>query len=254
MKIKLICDDCINAMKDIPEGSVSCILTDLPYGKTGYRWDSKIPFEELWEQFKRIRKNNAAIILFGQEPFSSSLRLSNLKEYRYDWVWEKERPSNVLCMKKMPGKVHENICIFYAKPPVYNPQMSARTGKAIKPNHPKNGKIGRIICSSGLTPTPYQDNGLRYPRTVIKFKRDVLKKVYHPTQKPVELLEYLIRTYTNEGDTVLDATMGGGSTGVACVRTDRAFIGIEKDEKYFDVARDRINRECNTAQQEKFKL
>lgn len=235
--------DCLEVMKQIPDKSVDMILCDLPYGATVCKWDTIIPFDKLWEQYNRIIKDNGAIVLFGQEPFSSKLRLSNEKMYRYDWIWEKERGSNVLCVKWMPFKVHENIMVFYKNKPKYNPQMRNRDGRAIKPNHPKDGKIGALICSSGLTPKPYQDNGKRYPKSIIKFNRDILVSNLHPTQKPVALCEYLIKTYTNENDTVLDNCMGSGTTGVACKHLNRNFIGIELDLNYFEIAKNRIENE-----------
>jgi site-specific DNA-methyltransferase (adenine-specific) len=235
--------DCLEVMKQIPNKSVDMILCDLPYGTTACKWDTIIPFDKLWEQYNRIIKDNGAVVLFGQEPFSSQLRVSNLKMYRYDWVWEKERLSNVLCVKWMCGKIHENIMVFYKKKPTFNPQMKRRTGKKITPNKPKFGKIGSLICSSGLTPKSYIDNGERYPTSIIKFSRDILKSNLHPTQKPVALCEYLIKTYTNAGDTVLDNCMGSGTTGVACKHLDRNFIGIELDPKYFEIAKNRIESE-----------
>lgn len=235
--------DCLEVMKQIPDKSVDMILCDLPYGTTACSWDTIIPFDKLWEQYKRIIKDNGAILLFGQEPFSSQLRVSNLQMYRYDWVWQKERFSNVLCVKWMPGKIHENICVFYKKKPTFNPQMQNRTGKEVKPNKVKFGKIGTLICSSGLTPKTYIDNGKRYPTTIIRFSRDILKSTLHPTQKPVALCEYLIKTYTNAGETVLDNCMGSGTTGVACKHLNRNFIGIELDPNYFGIAKTRIENE-----------
>lgn len=240
--IKLHQGDCLEIMKQMPDKSVDMILCDLPYGTTTCKWDTIIPFDKLWEQYNRIIKDNGAIVLFGQEPFSSMLRMSNPKMYRYDWIWQKERFSNVLCVKNMPGKIHENICVFYKKQPTYNPQMRERTGKEIKPNRPKDGKIGSLICSSGLTPKPYKDTGKRYPITVVQFNRDILTSNLHPTQKPVALCEYLVKTYTNAGDTVLDNCMGSGTTGVACRNTGRNFIGIEWDKNYFDIASDRMKQ------------
>lgn len=245
MTIDLLHGDCLELMKQIPDESVDMILCDLPYGTTNCKWDIVIPFDKLWAQFKRIRKINCPTVLFGQEPFSSLLRMSNLDEYKYDWIWEKERFSNVLCVKHVPGKVHELISVFYKEAPTYNPQMEPRTGKAIKPNKVKDGKVGSVICSSGLKPKTYIDNGFRYPKSIIRINRDILKGSFHPTQKPVELLEYLVKTYTNEGDTVLDNCMGSGTTGVACVRTNRSFIGIEKDDNYFGIAKKRIEEAEN---------
>ena len=238
--IQLYNGDCLDILPTIGDGTVDAIITDLPYGTTNCKWDIIIPFEKLWEQFKRIRKPKCPSVLFGQEPFSSLLRMSNLGEYKYDWIWEKERFSNVLCVKHVPGKVHELISVFYKESPTYNPQMEARTGKEVKPNKIKDGKVGSVICSSGLKPKTYIDNGFRYPKSIIRINRDILKGSFHPTQKPVELLEYLVKTYTNEGDVVLDATMGSGSTGIACKNLNRNFIGIEKDPKYFEVAKKRI--------------
>lgn len=238
--MQLFNGDCLEVMKRIPGKSVDMILCDLPYGTTACKWDTIIPFDLLWGHYNRIIKDNGAIVLFGQEPFSSKLRESNPKMYRYDWIWEKERFSNVLCVKRMPGKIHENICVFYKKQPTYNPQMRERAGKEIKPNRPKDGKIGSLICSSGLTPKPYIDTGKRYPTTIIKFNRDILTCNLHPTQKPVALCEYLIKTYTNPGETVLDNCMGSGTTGVACKNLGRDFIGIELDPEYFKIAENRI--------------
>ena len=193
----------------------------------------------MWEQLKRVIKPNGAIVLFGQEPFSSKLRLSSEKMYKYDWYWEKERLTNIAQVKKRAGKTVENICVFYEKQPLYIPQMTVYTGPK-RTNKVKNGKMGLLTDSSAKKVVEYQDNGLRYPTQVLKYKRDILTSNLHPTQKPVALMEYLIKTYTNEGETVLDFTMGSGSTGVACRNLNRKFIGIEKDDKYFDIAKERI--------------
>ena len=240
---KIINADCMDILKQLPDKCVDMILCDLPYGTTACKWDTIIPFEPLWEQYNRITKDNAPIVLFGQEPFSSLMRTSNLKMYRYDWVWEKERGSNVLCVKWMPFKIHENIMVFYKNKPTYNPQMCQRTGKEIKPNHPKNGKVGKLIYSSGLTPKPYKDNGFRYPKSIIKFNRDILVSNLHPTQKPVALCEYLIKTYPNENDLVLDNCSGSGTTAIACQRLKRRFICIEKDPEYWKASCKRLEDE-----------
>lgn len=230
--------DCLLLMKDIPDKSVDMILCDLPYGTTACKWDNVIPFEPLWEQYNRIIKDNGAIVLFGSEPFSSKLRMSNLKMYRYDWIWQKTKYSNFLCLKKQPARNFENLCVFYKKQPTYNPQMMV--GKAYIDNGRKIKKSNQQVfgCKTqGVT----INNGTRFPNCIISFSNGNNKNV-HPTQKPVALLEYLIKTYTNENDLVLDNCMGSGSTGVACVNTNRNFIGIELDQKYFEIAKERIEK------------
>jgi DNA modification methylase len=224
--------DCLELMKDISDKSIDLILCDLPYGTTQNKWDTVIPFDELWKQYNRIIKDNGAILLFSQMPFGANLIMSNPKMFRYEWIWEKERGTGFLNAKKMPLKVHENILVFYKHLPKYNPQM--RTGF--------NAYTGgnKTNCSSNygnFKGVASHSDGDRYPIDIVEFKRDM---GLHPTQKPVELLEYLIKTYTNEGDTVLDNCMGSGSTGVACLNTNREFIGMELDEKYFQVACDRL--------------
>ena len=235
--------DCLELMKNISDGSVDLVLTDPPYGTTTCKWDSVIPFEPMWEQLNRIIKPNGAICIFGSEPYSSALRMSNIKHYRYDLIWEKERPTNIFVIKKQFGKVHENISVFYKKQPTYNPIME----DSLQPKNNKNNKsqegFMNEIKTLGKTKTKISkeyNNELRYPRSVLKFSRGTKVNGLHPTQKPVSLLEYLIKTYTNEGETVLDFTMGSGSTGVACVNTNRHFIGIELDEGYFNIAKKRI--------------
>jgi len=193
----------------------------------------------MWEQLKRIIKPNGAIVLFGQEPFSSSLRCSNLSMFKYDWYWEKERLTNIHQVKRRAGKTVENISIFYEKQCPYNPQMQNYDGP-IRSNKVKSGKLAGLSDSSPKKVKEYKDNGTRYPTQVLRFKRDILTSNLHPTQKPVALMEYLIKTYTNEGETVLDFTMGSGTTGVACANTNRNFIGIELDQDYFGIAKKRI--------------
>lgn len=193
----------------------------------------------MWEQLKRVIKPNGAVVIFGQEPFSSALRLSNPKWYKYDWYWEKERLTNIAQVKKRAGKVIENISIFYSKQPTYNPQMVKYEGKK-RTNKVKDGKMGKLIDNANKKVTEYIDTGWRYPTQVLKFKRDILTSNLHPTQKPLALMEYLIKTYTNEGETVLDFTFGSGTTGLACVNTNRDFIGIELDQGYFEIAKRRI--------------
>lgn len=233
--IDLKCGDCLELMKNIPDESIDMILCDLPYGTTKNKWDSVIPLEELWMQYKRIIKDDGAIALFSQMPFTASLVNSNIKMFRYEWIWEKDNGTGFLNANKMPLKIHENIEIFYKKTPVYNPQM--RTG--FKPYKTFTGR--KTTNYGDFDRVETKSNGERYPIDIIKFKKD---SGLHPTQKPVALLEYLIKTYTNEGDVVLDNCMGSGSTGVACINTDRNFIGIELDEKYFNIAKERIEK-CN---------
>lgn len=237
--ISLIHDDCLVAMKDIPDNSVDCVICDLPYGTTSCKWDIIIPFDALWQEYNRITKPNAAIVLFGQEPFSSLLRISNLSNYRYDIYWEKERLTNINQVKKRVGKTVETISIFYKKQCTYNPQMIAYYGKP-RTNKVKNGKLGKLTDESEKKVFEYNDNGTRYPTQVWKFKRDCLTSNLHPTQKPLALIEELVKTYSNEGDTILDNCMGSGTTGVACKNLNRNFIGIEKDEKYFLISKQRI--------------
>ena len=239
--VELHNDNCLKIMKDIPDRSIDLILCDLPYGTTKCSWDIIIPFDELWQQYNRIIKDNGAILLFGQEPFSSLLRTSNLQMYRYDIYWEKERLTNIMQVKKRVGKTIENISVFYKNQPTYNPQMVKYDGKP-RTNKVKNGKLGKLVDDNNdKYVKEYVDTGYRYPTQVWKFKRDTLTSNLHPTQKPVSLLEELIKTFSNEGDIVLDNCMGSGSTGVACINTNRNFIGIELNEKYFNIATERIN-------------
>ena len=234
--IDLRLGDCLELMKDIPDKSIDMILCDLPYGTTACSWDTIIPFEPLWEQYNRIIKDNGAIVLFGTEPFSSALRLSNIKNFRYDIVWEKPNNTNFMRLKREIGKRHEMISVFYKKQPTYNPQM--KEGKPYKDKR-TNRKSWEGVNNQS-TKIPIDNSGTRYPSSVQKFC-NVNKNTLHPTQKPVELLEYLIKTYTNENETVLDNCMGSGSTGVACINTNRNFIGIELSQEYFNIAKERIN-------------
>ncbi len=237
MKVELHCGDCLEIMKDIKSNSVDLILADLPYGTTKRnKWDIVIPFESPWERYERIIKDNGVIALFGDEPFASKLRLSNEKLYRYDWVWIKSNPTGFLNAKKMPLKNTETISIFYKKLPLYNPQM--RSGK------PYVRKKGTTSLNYGKADnnTITINHGTRYPLKTINFKSSShsSKTFTHPTQKPVDLLEYIIKTYTNEGMTVLDNVMGSGSTGVAAINLKRNFIGIEKEPKFYQFAEQRI--------------
>ena len=240
--IDLRCGDCLELMKDIPDGSVDLVLTDPPYGTTNCRWDTIIPFDPMWEQMKRIIKPNGAICLFGGEPFSSALRMSNIKNFKYDWYWQKTTPTGFLNAKKQPLRNIETISVFYSKQPIYNPQKThGHKRKVSLAKHKQNCKKSEEYNDYDLASYDSTD---RYPTQILRFKTDRQKSALHPTQKPVDLLEYLIRTYTNEGETVLDFTMGSGSTGVACVNTNRNFIGIELDEGYFQIAKQRIEN-CN---------
>lgn len=233
-KVQLYKGDCLEIMRDIPDKSIDMILCDLPYGATACKWDTVIPFDKLWEQYNRIIKDNGAIVLFGSEPFSSALRMSNIKNYKYDWIWEKEQGANFMLCKYQPYKVHETISVFSKKKHCYYPQMTEG-----KPYVSGKGTSGDI--TGNVTKIQTKNKGTRYPRSIQKFNTDKSKGSLHPTQKPVALLEYLIKTYTNENETVLDNCMGSGSTGEACMKTNRNFIGIEQDDKYFEIAYNRIN-------------
>ena len=250
-EIKLYNGDCLIEMDNIPDKSVDMILCDLPYGTTACSWDIIIPFDKLWKQYNRIIKDNGAIVLFGQEPFSSMLRMSNLAMYKYDIYWEKEQFTNIMQVKRRVGKNIETISIFYSKQCTYNPQMEKYYGPK-RTNKVKDGKCGKLVDSSGNKAKEYNDIGLRYPKQVWHFKRDMLKCNLHPTQKPIALLEHLIKTFSNEGDTILDNTMGSGSTGVACVNTNRNFIGIELNKEYFDIASNRISETQNKQKEKLF--
>lgn len=228
-------------MDNIPDKSIDCIITDLPYNLTSCSWDIIVPFDYMWKQLKRIAKPTSPIILFGQEPFASELRISNLKDYKYDIYWEKERLTNIQQVKRRVGKTVETISIFYEKQPTYNPQMIKYEGKP-RSNKVKDGVIGKLSDNKEHKVTEYIDTGWRYPTQVWKFQRDCLKSNLHPTQKPVALLEELIKTFSNDGDIILDFTMGSGSTGVACKNLNRKFIGIELDDVYFEIAKGRIEK------------
>lgn len=232
MSETLLQGDCLELLKEVKTNSIDLILADLPYGMTANKWDSVIPLKPLFEQYKRIIKDHGVILLFGDEPFASHLRLADEKLYRYDWIWIKSNSRGFLNAKRMPLKNTERICVFYKHLPTYNPQM--RAGKPyIAKNHASSSNYGKYQVHH-LT----INKGTRYPTTTIKFN-NVFKTV-HPTQKPVPLLEYLIKTYTNEDMTVLDNTMGSGSTGVAAKRLNRNFIGMELNKEYFEIAKQRI--------------
>ena len=240
--------DCLELMKEIPDKSIDAIICDLPYGTTNCKWDSIIPFEPLWTQYKRIIKDRGAIVLFGSEPFSSYLRMSNIKQYKYDWKWIKTKSPSPLLSKKQPMRHYEDICIFYKKQPTYNPQMECVGIKDRRKTFTKRKDNWEGFGDTNKYAVAKKDDGYRFPKNTIQFSNSDKTKILHPTQKPVPLLEYLIKTYTNEGDVVLDNTMGSGTTGVACVNTNRNFIGMELDDKYFEIAKARIN-EATTAKQ-----
>ena len=226
-------EDCMEGMKRIPDGSVDCIICDLPYGTTANKWDEIIPLESLWNQYNRIIKKNGAILLFGQRKFSAKLIMSAINIYRYDIVWVKSRAAGFLQANLMPLRSHEQIMVFYKRLPTYNPQFSEgkpyeRKDRGIRPNYSPRKSLDTY------------NNGRRYPKDVVEFQHD--KTSYHPTQKPVALIEYLIKTYSNEGDTILDNCMGSGTTAIACMNTKRNFIGFEKEKKYFDIAMQRITQ------------
>ena len=239
-EIKLYHGNCLELMKNIKDKSVDMILCDLPYGTTQVSFDTVIPFEPLWEQYHRVIKDNGAIVLFGQEPFSSYLRLSNIKEYKYDWIWDKVKGVGFLNTKKQPMRNHELISVFYKQQCKYNPQMTH--GHKRKVSYRTNNQQGEVYGSCGEN---LYDSTDRYPRSIQVFSTDTQNSSLHPTQKPIALLQYLIKTYTDEDEWVLDNCMGSGSCGVACCATKRNFIGIELDENYFEIAKKRIE-ESNT--------
>jgi len=232
--MNLMLGDCLERMKEIPDGSVDMVLTDPPYGTTACKWDSVIPFAPMWEQLKRITKKNGAIVLTASQPFTSALVMSNVKMFKYDWTWQKPKGTGHLNAKKMPMRDKEDVLVFYAAQCTYNPQISAGL-----PFGKKTGSKQQSGTTGSHGETRSINTGTRQPKQVLQF--DVVGRGnQHPTQKPVALMEYLIRTYTNSGETVLDFTMGSGTTGVACVNTERNFIGIEMDQTYFDIAKGRI--------------
>lgn len=234
---ELIHGDCLEVMKSIPDKSIDMILCDLPYGTTACKWDNIIPFEPLWEQYNRVIKDNAAICLFGTEPFSSRLRMSNLKNYKYDWIWDKKIPSGMGYARFQPMRQTENITVFAKGKTQYYPQLEKRD-KAIKSGGNKPTEICPIKeCKLGYEYKKVYE--YKQPITLLHFDK-IRKGALHPCEKPIRLLEYLIKTYTKEGDIVLDNCMGSGSTGVACLNTNRKFIGIELDDKYFEIAKQRI--------------
>jgi site-specific DNA-methyltransferase (adenine-specific) len=237
-------DDCLKVLPRLPDNSIDLVLTDPPYGTTACKWDSVIPFEPMWKELKRITKENSAIALFGSEPFSSHLRLSNIDWFKYDWYWNKKRISNPLLAKKQPLRNIEIISLFYNKQPIYNPQptqKSTSVGLSKKGHdlfHKTETTNSNLIVDRNKTDIGYPKTLIEHIKVMNNLSKD--KAGLHPTQKPIELMEYFVKTYTNENDTVLDFTMGSGSTGVACKKINRNFIGIEMDKNYFNIAKNRI--------------
>lgn len=221
---------------------VDLILTDLPYQKTKNKWDAVISFKDMWDRLKKIRKDNTPIILFGQGIFTAKLILSNEKEYRYSLIWNKEHPSGFLNANKMPLSIHEDIIVFYKKLPVYNPQKFIGK-KNNAQGHNRTLKKNNNYNDFELIDNSKKYGELKFPRSILNFKKPHPSISLHPTQKPVELIEYLVKTYSNEGNLVLDFTMGSGTTGIACKNLKRNFIGIEKDKIFFEIAKERLKKE-----------
>ena len=292
---EILLGDCLQLMKDIPDDSIDMVLCDLPYGTTQCKWDTVIPLDILWIEYNRVCKKNAAVVLTAAQPFTSNLVMSNPKYFKYNWIWEKSKATGYLNAKKMPMRAHEDVCVFYRKPPTYNPQMvqgepynkgtahrptSVYGAQGLKAKTKKRKELKKILSKENslelirqemdkmglewtiidkiktmeekiinavkpLKTTVKNDSGLRYPRTVQYFKTaesEGKKSIIHPTQKPLALFEYLIKTYTNEGDLVLDNCIGGGTTAVACINTNRRYIGMELDEEYHKKSLERIKK------------
>jgi len=235
--IQLMLGNCLERMKEIPTGSVDMVMADPPYGTTACKWDSIIPLDLMWEQLKRVIKPNGAIVITASQPFTTTLISSNMKMFKYCWVWEKSQATGFLNAWRMPLKATEDVCVFYSKPVTYNPQL---TDKPIKNQRPVTASTKLSDCYGKRDLNTHKcppDKSM--PKTILRFNN--AQGNVHPTQKPVALMEYLIKTYTNEGETVLDFTMGSGTTGVACANLNRNFIGIELDSEYFKIAEKRIN-------------
>lgn len=237
--IELLQGDCLELLKDIPDGSIDMILCDLPYGTTQNKWDTIIPLKPLWEQYRRVIKKNGAIVLFSQQPFTSTLISSNPDWFRYEWIWQKTHPKGHLNAKKMPMRAHENVLVFYKKLPTYNPQKTTGHKRKVARTTYTRVDEGKSCYGKEIRDTLY-DSTERYPLDVQLFSNADQSNKLHPTQKPLSIMEYFVKTYTNAGDTVLDNCMGSGTTGVACVNTGRNFIGMELEPEYFDIATQRI--------------
>lgn len=243
-KNELILGDCLEIMKQFPNNSIDMVLCDLPYEISFCKWDKMLDLSLLWEQYDRICKDNCAIVLFSQQPFTSKLIMSNLKNFKYQLVWKKEKPSNVFNVKYQFGRIHEDICVFYKKQPTYNPQMQPR--KIITNPKPMRGNLNIDVTKNVTGVYKHSENynpSLIYPNSVLEFNRDSKKgnPALHPTQKPVALLEFLIKTFTNKCDVVLDNTAGSSSTAIACMNTERNYIMIEKELEYYNCSLNRIN-------------
>lgn len=233
---KIYCGDCLDIMQSIPDKSIDCVICDLPYGQTSNKWDIIIPLDKLWKQYTRVCKSNAALLFTAKGQFMIDLILSNRKQYRYEWIWNKQKAANFAHCNKRPLISHEFILVFYDKSPIYNPQMiQGKPYKQIRKEEFANG-----IAPNMIRKGKSESDGMRYPKTIIEVENHAQRHTIHPTQKPVALMEYLIKTYTNEKDIVLDNCMGSGTTGVACKNLNRSFIGIEKDNNYFNLAKTRI--------------
>jgi len=242
--LKLLHGDCLELMSNISDKSIDLILCDLPYGTTDCKWDAILPFERLWRQYDRIIKDNGAIVLFSAQPFTTKLISSNLKKFRYCWYWKKNTATGFCFAKYQPMRRIEDICVFYNKKPTYNPQGLIKLEKPIMKDQ-RNMK-DTIYDKNGLN-KQFTQQYTNYPKNILEFESVTTKERFHPTQKPVALLEYLIKTYTNVGDVVLDNCMGSGSTGEACRNLNRRFIGIEQDERYFKIAKSRLERDDETS-------
>lgn len=238
--IDLMNGDCLNLMGDIQDNSVDMIMCDLPYGTTACKWDTVIPFNEIWSQYNRIIKKNGAIVLTASQPFTTAIISSNLKGFCYSWVWSKKFGANFAQAKRQPLKVHEDVIVFSktGRMPVYYPIMTKRDKPIRKGKNVNESGAIPLVTNSSYDNKIYDE---KYPSSILEFSCRDRERGLHPTQKPVALMEYLIKTYTNEGDLVLDNCMGSGTTGVACVNTNRNFIGIELDVDYFNIAKNRIN-------------
>ena len=233
--------DCIEGMKILPDNSVDMVLTDPPYGTTYNKWDTVVDMDAFWKEIKRVAKKNSAILIFTQMPFTAKVVMSNPKMFRYEWICEKANPTGFLNARRMPMKCHENVLVFYGKLPVYHPIMEHGKPYRSKPKdkNSSNYNAGKRFCSENTT-------GMRFPRDVLKVSwRSAFGKTLHPTQKPVSLCEYFIKTYSNKGDIILDPFIGSGTTAVAAVNTERKYIGFEKDDKYFEVAKNRLEKLVN---------
>ena len=240
-KKEILLGDCLELMKDIPNGSIDMILADLPYGTTACKWDTIIPFDKLWEQYERIIKPNGAIVLFGSEPFSSSLRMSNIKKWRYDWIWEKTKAGNFQIVKYQPLKYHEIISVFSLNTHNYYPiKVEASESSKSRYKYAISKSKGKLnhMASGVFNYSKNHDKEFKNPSSIIRCKSDTF--TLHPTQKPIALFEYLIKTYTNEGELVLDNTAGSGTTAIACLNTNRQFIVMEKEQKYYDIILKRV--------------